>query len=227
MKTKIQLAIVLSTGLYFLVSCDNGKTTTDKEKSDTTVITEMKGDSMDNKMDSGGMTKMDNGLMSSMKTMMDKMSSMNMSGDFDLDFANMMIEHHNGAISMSEIEVANGTDEKMKSMAQKIITKQKDEIVQLQEIIKNHKSSGMKHGEGELKKMHREMEAEMNSMQMNGNTDKDFAMMMKAHHEGAVKMFKAELTNGMNDRLKQMAKMGINDQTKEINEFKSWMDGNK
>ena len=211
MNTTIKLAIALSTGFYLLVSCDNGKTTTDKEKSDTTVMTEMKGDSMDNKMDPGGMTKMDNGLMSSMKTMMDKMSSMNISGDFDLDFANMMIEHHHGAISMSEIEVANGTDEKMKSMAQKIITKQKDEIVQLQEIIKNHQSSGMKHGEGELKKMHTEMKAEMNGMQMNGNTDKDFAMMMKAHHEGAVKMFKAELTNGMNDRLKQMAKMGIND----------------
>ncbi len=44
---------------------------------------------------------MNNGLMASMNTMMDKMNSMKMCGDFDLDFANMMIAHHQGAIDMS------------------------------------------------------------------------------------------------------------------------------
>lgn len=218
MNNKFKLSIALATGMYLFTSCDNSKTT-DKEITDTTV-------SMD-KMDSDDMTKMDNGLMSSMNAMMDKMSSMKMSGDFDLDFANMMIEHHQGAIDMSNIEIAKGTDEKIKGMAQNIITSQTEEIGMLREIIKNFKASGMKHGEGALQKIHSEMKTATSGMQMTGNTDKDYATMMISHHESAVKMFKAQLANGMNDKLKQMAKKGIADQTKESAEFKTWLAGNK
>ncbi len=46
--------------------------------------------------------QMDNGLMPAMNAMMGKMSSVKMSGDFDMDFANMMIEHHQGAVEMSK-----------------------------------------------------------------------------------------------------------------------------
>lgn len=75
----------------------------------------------------------------------------------------------------------------------------------------------------ELSKNMDDMKANMSGMQMTGNTDKDFAMMMISHHEGAVKMFKDELSHGMNAQLKQIAQKGISDQTKEISEFKSWM----
>jgi len=218
MNTKIKLSIILATGMYLFTSCDNSKTT-DKENTDTTV-------SMD-KMGTDDMTKMDNGLMRSMNAMMEKMSSMKMSGGFDLDFANMMIEHHLGAIDMSEIEVAKGMDEKMKGLAQNISTKQMEEIGMLRDIIQNFKASGMKHGEGALQKIHSEMKTATGGMQMTGSIDKDYATMMVPHHESAVKMFKAQLTNGMNDKLKQMAKKGIADQTKEIAEFKAWLAGNK
>ena len=100
MNTKIKLLITLATGMYFFTGCDNGTTTTtDKDKTDTTKMSNMKNDTMDKKMSMDDM-KMDNGLMNSMNAMMDKMSSMKMTGDFDLDFANMMIEHHQGAIDM-------------------------------------------------------------------------------------------------------------------------------
>lgn len=226
MNTKIKLSIVLATGMYLFTSCNNDKATTNSEKMDTTKMTDMKNDSMDKKMDMDGMN-MDNELMGSMNTMMDKMSGMKMSGDFDLDFATMMIEHHQGAIDMSNIEIAKGTDEKIKGMAQNIFTSQTEEIGMLRGIIKNFKASGMKHGEGSLQKIHSEMKAATSGMQMTGSTDKDYATMMVTHHESAVKMFKAQLANGMNDKLKQMAKKGIADQTKEIAEFKAWPAGNK
>jgi uncharacterized protein (DUF305 family) len=227
MNIKIKLSIVLAAGMYLFTSCHNDKTVTGTEKADSTKITNTKNDTMDTKMDANDMTKMDNGLMSSMNAMMDKMSNMKMSGDFDLDFANMMIEHHQGAIDMSNIEIAKGTDEKIRGMAKNIITSQTEEIGMLRETIKNFKASGMKHGEGALQKTHSEMKTAMSGMQMAGTTDKDFATMMISHHESAVKMFKAELANGMNDKLKQMAKKGIADQTKEIGEFKTWLAGNK
>lgn len=218
MNSKIKLAIALVASIYFITACNNRSARTDDKKDSSTLKTStMEKDSMN----------MDNGMMASMNAMMDKMSGMKMSGDFDMDLANMMIEHHQGAIDMSKIEVAKGMDEKMKGMAQNIITKQTEEIGMLREIIQNFKVSGMKHGEGTLQKIHSEMKTATSGMQMTGSTDKDYATMMVSHHESAVKMFKAQLTNGRNDKLKQMAKKGIADQTKEIAEFKAWLSGNK
>lgn len=226
MNTKIKLTITLATGLYFFTACNSG-TTTDKD-TDTASISTMKSDTMDKKMSTDENMKMDNGLISSMNKMMDKMTSMQMSGDFDMDFANMMIEHHQGAIDMSEAEIKSGKDEKMKAMAQNIISMQKEEQSKLKDIVKNSKPMKMDMGKhDELSKEMDNMKADMGKMQMTGNTDKDFAMMMISHHESAVKMSKDELSHGMNAKLKQMAKKGIEDQTKEISEFKSWMSSNK
>jgi uncharacterized protein (DUF305 family) len=226
MTTNIKLVITLATGMYLFTGCDNGTTTTsDKNTTETATTGSMKDDTMDKKLD---MKQMDNGLMASMNNMMDKMSSMKMSGDFDMDFANMMIEHHQGAIDMSEEEIKSGSDEKVKSMAQNIITKQKEEQSKLRDIVKNNKPMKMDMGKHEeLSKGMDDMKATMSGMKMSGNTDKDFAMMMISHHEAAIKMSKNELSHGMNAQLKQMAQKGISDQTKEIGEFKSWMSAAK
>lgn len=227
MNTKIKLAVTLTTGLYFLIACNNG-TSTDKDNTDTATTSTMKSDTMDKKMNMDDNMKMDNGLMSSMNTMMDKMTSMQMLGDFDMDFANRMIEHHQGAIDMSEAELKSGKDEKMKGMAQKIISMQKEEQSKLKEIVKSSKPMKMDMGKhDELSKGMDDMKADMGKMQMTGDIDKDFAMMMVSHHGSAIKMSKDELSHGINAKLKQMAKKGIEDQTKEISEFKSWMSSNK
>jgi uncharacterized protein (DUF305 family) len=228
MNNKIKLLIILATCVYFFTSCDNGTTTTtDKDMTDTTKMSNMKNDTMEKKMSMDDM-KMDNGLMNSMNVMIDKMSNMKMTGDFDLDFANMMIEHHLSAVDMSKIEITKGSDEKIKGMAQNIITKQNEEIGKMQEIIKNYKPSEMKtEKHDELSKGLNDMKSKMNGMQMTGNIDKDFVMMMVSHHDGAIKMFKDELSHGMNAQLKQMAQKGISDQAKEISEFKSWLDSKK
>ncbi len=115
MNTKIKL-LMFAAGIYFFTGCDNGSTTTTDK--DTTTMNSQKSDtSMSTKMDD--MKKTD-GMMASMNKMMDNMESMKMSGDFDMDFANMMIEHHQGAIDMSAIEVKSGTDAGIKSIAKNI-----------------------------------------------------------------------------------------------------------
>lgn len=169
-------------------------------------------------------SKPGNGLMQPMDDMMAKMQSMKMTGDFDIDFANMMIEHHQGALDMAQAEVSNGKDEKMKAKAQEIITKQKDEQQKLRDFVSSYKPSGMKHGEGELGSSMNDMNSKMKSMQMTGDVDKDFAMMMTSHHEQAISMAEMELKNGMSAELKKMAQKMIDDQQKEIKEFKAWME---
>jgi uncharacterized protein (DUF305 family) len=63
----------------------------------------------------------------------------------------------------------------------------------------------------------------MQKMQMSGDTDKDFALMMKMHHQGAVDMAQMELAHGRSPAMKAMAKNIIAAQKKEIAQFDLWL----
>ncbi len=64
------------------------------------------------------------------------------------------------------------------------------------------------------------MNSDMKGVALTGNPDKDFFAMMIPHHESAVAMAKDELTYGKNIALKYMAQKIVEDQNKEINQFK-------
>lgn len=55
--------------------------------------------------------------------------------EFDKMFAQMMIKHHNGAISMAKDEQKNGKNTDAKKMAGDIVTGQSAEVKQLQSIL--------------------------------------------------------------------------------------------
>ncbi|MEP6941715.1 MAG: DUF305 domain-containing protein [Betaproteobacteria bacterium] len=63
----------------------------------------------------------------------------------------------------------------------------------------------------------------MQGMPMSGDTDRDFASMMKMHHQGAIDMAQAELANGKDPQLRKMAQDIIAAQRKEIKEFEDWL----
>jgi uncharacterized protein (DUF305 family) len=65
----------------------------------------------------------------------------------------------------------------------------------------------------------------MEAMPMSGETDRDFAEMMKVHHQGAIDMAELELKNGKDAKMRAMAKRIISAQQKEIKEFDQWMAG--
>ena len=72
---------------------------------------------------------------SMMKDMSDKMSSMTMSGNLDVDFAAMMRMHHQGAIDMAQVELKSGKEPKMKKMAKDIVAAQKKEIAEIDKFL--------------------------------------------------------------------------------------------
>lgn len=67
----------------------------------------------------------------------------------------------------------------------------------------------------------------MQSMKTMGDTDKDFAMMMKMHHQQALEMAQTELKHGKSKEMKAMAQKIIAAQRKEIAEFDKWLAANK
>ena len=67
----------------------------------------------------------------------------------------------------------------------------------------------------------------MESMKMTGDADRDFAMMMKVHHQGAIDMAQMELKSGKDAKMRAMAKRIIEAQQKEIKEFDQWLGSRK
>lgn len=67
----------------------------------------------------------------------------------------------------------------------------------------------------------------MQSMTMTGDTDKDFASMMRMHHQCGVEMAQMQVANGKNAQLNAMAKKIIVSQKKEIAQFDTWIAKNK
>ena len=63
----------------------------------------------------------------------------------------------------------------------------------------------------------------MQKMPITGDIDKDFAMMMKMHHQQGVDMAKIELAQGKSPAMKAMAKQIIAAQKKEITRFDQWL----
>jgi uncharacterized protein (DUF305 family) len=61
-------------------------------------------------------------------------------GDADVDFARMMIPHHQSAVDMSKTLLEHGKDAKLRKMAQAIIKSQTKEIAEFQSWVKAHRS---------------------------------------------------------------------------------------
>lgn len=66
------------------------------------------------------------------------MSNMNRSmlmtptGDIDRDFVNVMVPHHQGAIDMARAEIKYGHNDELRQLAQRIVSRQEQEISVLQ-----------------------------------------------------------------------------------------------
>jgi uncharacterized protein (DUF305 family) len=86
----------------------------------------------------------------------------------------------------------------------------------------------MKQGMGmtsgtDMKPMMMDMHDKMMGMKPTGNTDVDFAMMMRVHHQSAITMAEAELQNGKDPQMRVMAKDIIYAQKKEIATFDKFL----
>jgi uncharacterized protein (DUF305 family) len=72
------------------------------------------------------------------------------------------------------------------------------------------------------------MKTMMNGMAVKptGQPDKDFALMMIPHHQGAIDMAKVELQYGSDPDLRQLATDIVAAQEKEIAQMKAWLEKN-
>ena len=80
-------------------------------------------------------------------------------------------------------------------------------------------------GESGSQELHQSMMSgmeKMHDMKMSGDTDKDFASMMIAHHEQAIEMSKSVLNHGDDPAVQKKAREIIAASEKDIRELKKW-----
>ena len=166
-----------------------------------------------------------NDMMESMTLSANKMNNVIITGDYDFDYANNMIIHHQMAIDMSTVEIEKGKDLKIVNIAKGIAAAQAIEIRELQQFLKNYiksKNDGQLSNSDKITFEMKQMMSQIQTQKMTNETDHDFVTMMIPHHQSAVAMANDELIYGKQASLKELSRNIIEDQTFEINEFKNW-----
>ena len=169
-----------------------------------------------------------NVMMDTMHAVMSRMEAMVMTHDPEIDFSKMMTMHHEGAISMANMELKSGKNDSLKRIAQKIITDQQKEIQQFKTIlasltVDNMDMEYMKEQMDGMKKMDAAMDVQL----ITGDIDNDFATLMMVHHQSAIDDASGYLHHGNNTQLKTIANNIIKSQTMEIQELGAWIKTNR
>ncbi|HOY03945.1 MAG TPA: DUF305 domain-containing protein [Saprospiraceae bacterium] len=165
------------------------------------------------------------GLMHDMMAVMDNMTPTN---DPDQDWAMMMRAHHQGAISMANLELQKGDDAALRDMATEMINKQQAEIATLTAYLNSHTPHLSKPEFTQKMMEHMEHSEKDKDLQaLTGDTDHDFAAMMFVHHESGIKMAELLLEYGEDNETRQLAEQVKEDQKQEVSELQDWLLNNK
>jgi uncharacterized protein (DUF305 family) len=133
--------------------------------------------------------------------------------DNDVEFIDAMVPHHEMAVMMADMELAKGSDARVKEMAQTMKDAQTTEIAELKATRKRLT------GSDEVPEMHDpHMDEDMDAMMgaQGAALDRMFLEHMVPHHAGAIQMAHNALPNLKEANLKEMADMIVDSQSEEI-----------
>lgn len=140
--------------------------------------------------------------------------------EFEIEFLNMMIHHHQMAIEMAMLAPDRANHQEVKDAAEKIISDQTREIGDMTGWLKQWYNAAPKH-----MMMPGDMAAMMMQLRsLQGDEfDKEFLMMMHMHHMGAIDMAKLVPDRATHQELKDLAQNIISTQTAEMEQFEAWL----
>lgn len=134
-----------------------------------------------------------------------------------------MIEHHRGAVAMSQVLIDRGGDAGYVQMARSAAEKQQREIGELERLL----AGGVPGGSGEAnpygpaeQAMHRQMTAATGA-----NLSETWARKMIAHHQGAVAMSEVLIRQGGDPQVVALARRVAEEQGREIAHLEAMLRG--
>ena len=140
----------------------------------------------------------------------------------DRAFVAEMVPHHESAVQMATIAQKRGGHDEIKTLAGDIIESQNAEIQTMNGLARQFDEAGIE--KGSLGVPMHEMGMDMDSAMLETAKpfDRAFIDMMIPHHQGAIRMARAELAKGVSPEANKLAEAIIDAQTKEIDEMNTW-----
>jgi uncharacterized protein (DUF305 family) len=134
-----------------------------------------------------------------------------------------MIEHHRGAVAMSNIALPLAQDPMVRQMAQMTIDKQTKEIQELEQLVRQGAAPAP-----ETANLYRPGEMQMHERMMaatGATVDETWMRKMIEHHRGAIAMSDVVLTQNPPAQIRALAQKIRSDQTKEIAHLEAMLSG--
>ena len=140
----------------------------------------------------------------------------------DRAFAKAMVPHHRSAVEMATIAQEESERPRIKDLAASIIATQTDEIQQLEAIDQQLEDAGVREGRLGVAEHETGMDDDASMLEDAEPFDREFIDMMIAHHQGAIRMAHAQLDEGENAELTELAQSIADAQAQEIDHMNTW-----
>ena len=141
----------------------------------------------------------------------------------DERFIDAMVPHHEGAVEMARVALKNAEHEKIKQLAEDIITTQHAEIEDLKSIKQEEFGTSkvpMDMSMRQMKNMGMMMDPQ--SLAEKNPFDRAFIDSMIPHHQSAIEMAQVARHKSQNPRIKELATNIVEAQKREISQMKQW-----
>jgi uncharacterized protein (DUF305 family) len=138
----------------------------------------------------------------------------------DAAFVEAMIPHHEQAVDAADLALSQAEHRQLERLATEMVQIQSIELATLRTVRKVLQEAGVEEGDlgvsAEETGTHHDLDALRNA----SNFDCAFIEMMVPHHEGAIRMARAELESGIHAELRRMSENIIDAQSYEIRQMR-------
>ncbi|MGH2978365.1 MAG: DUF305 domain-containing protein, partial [Solirubrobacterales bacterium] len=140
----------------------------------------------------------------------------------DVAFVNTMIPHHEQAVDAADLALSRAEHRPLERLAEEMIQIQSVELATLRTVRDVLQEAGVE--EGDLGLSEAELGTDLDSAELRNADDFDcaFLELMIPHHEGAIRMARAELEPGIHAELRRMSEDIIDAQGFEIRQMRRY-----
>jgi uncharacterized protein (DUF305 family) len=200
-----------------------------------------------------GVTALPLNMMAPLHLMAQNSQTLPPTGDLDVYFAQLMRENHRAAVAMSALELAQGRDPTLRSMAEEMNHAHQQLILGLDSAIRRLTARPSRFPEhttgsdqfarllatatnGLSPAAHQTIvRAEGGPSSPNlgmreyhqdagtGSIDRDFAVLLVPHHQNSIELAQAEMEHGEDAGLQKAALLIVRDQQREIDQANAWL----
>jgi uncharacterized protein (DUF305 family) len=140
----------------------------------------------------------------------------------DVAFVNATIPHHEQAVDVADLALARAEHRPLERLAQEIIQTQSVELTTLRSVRDVLQDAGVEEGDLGLSEEETGIHHDPTALRNATDFDCEFLELMIPHHQGAIRMARAELESGIHAELRRMSEDVIDTQGFELRQMRRY-----